>query len=215
MFSELKLWLAPWYNRFAVMALGAAAGIGAYNGICWSHLTASDWGTWISAIGTVATLVGTIYLAQTETRRVRREAQILARLHGASMSIRAANAHLAVMKISMKMELRFQLNRHADYLRELHTELSVIQLWNVDELVPLVPLPHNVAVKLAEATENVKMAVESLAYLEQRVRLGSSSAEDDLTVAAIKAMLRGATRFLDEAGKECRLCGMLIQFQAP
>ena len=62
-----------WHTKWAIMVLAAAAYIAAQNLINWSALTASDWGTWIGAVGTVITLAGTIWLATTETRRRARE----------------------------------------------------------------------------------------------------------------------------------------------
>jgi hypothetical protein len=62
-----------WYTKWVIMVMAALVYVAGQNLINWSDLTASDWGTWIGAVGTVTTLAGTIYLATSETRRRTRE----------------------------------------------------------------------------------------------------------------------------------------------
>jgi hypothetical protein len=59
-------------------------------------LSKSDWGTWVGSVGTVATLVGTIWLATTQTRQKTKDDLTLARLHAASMVLRLHHAESVV-----------------------------------------------------------------------------------------------------------------------
>lgn len=47
-------------------------------------LSKADWGTWVGSIGTVGTLVGTIWLATTERRNRSRQEYALAQVTAAS-----------------------------------------------------------------------------------------------------------------------------------
>lgn len=62
-----------WYNWYAIASLIWIAGILFNEFVSWRTWTAQDWATWFGAIGTFLAFVGTIYLAQSETRRREQE----------------------------------------------------------------------------------------------------------------------------------------------
>lgn len=82
-----------WYTKWAVMVMAALAYVAGQNLINWSGLTASDWGTWIGAIGTVMTLVGTIHIATSETRRRNREEVTKANIVASALAPRVEIAY--------------------------------------------------------------------------------------------------------------------------
>jgi hypothetical protein len=162
MFSEIRAWLQPWYNKWAVMVLSAAIGLGGYEWICWSKLTPSDWGTWVGAIGTVLTLMGTIYLATAEARQREKQSMLLARLHSAALASRIASAHGMIMGIARMLGIDGPVTldqRVADYCCD---NLSKITLWSIEEIIPLAPLPDNTAANLVKAAINIQAAVRNV-----------------------------------------------------
>jgi hypothetical protein len=132
----------------------------------WQPLSASDWGTWAGAIGTVATLIGTIHLARTETRRRERSELLLAQLHAAGMLLRMERAHgivvIAIAQLNHVMETTELPNAILDnrlahpFLTWTVENLNQIEIWGGADLVPLAPLPNHVASKLAQAAEQLR-----------------------------------------------------------
>ncbi|MCA1326217.1 hypothetical protein [Herbaspirillum sp. alder98] len=99
----MREWWASWYNKYAVVALATAVGVAAYNEICWSNLSASDWATWVGSIGTVAALIGAIYIATSERRLIQRDARSLGAITLMSMQFRLNTLRLQVEKVAIAM----------------------------------------------------------------------------------------------------------------
>lgn len=73
----------------AMISLAAVYTFG-YQLVPWpTTIVAPDWDTWIGAIGTVGTLVGTLYIATSETRRRRSEEATRANITAAALMPRA------------------------------------------------------------------------------------------------------------------------------
>jgi hypothetical protein len=131
-------WFEPWYNKYAVITLSAVAGIFGYEWIHWRDWSPSDWGTWAGAIGTVATLVGTIHLATTETRRRTRQEKLAAELHGVILSSRLA--HVEARLMASKSLLSRALEREdirAGLLKECHAQISAIDEFTPEDVLPI------------------------------------------------------------------------------
>ena len=67
--------LTKWLNNLYLIAVLLAAGVTTdviLIGLA-CDLSKSDWGTWVGSVGTVLTLVGTIWLATAAERKRRRE----------------------------------------------------------------------------------------------------------------------------------------------
>jgi hypothetical protein len=150
-------WLEPWYNKYAVIALSAVVGLGGYEWICWSKLSASDWGTWVGSIGTVATLVGTIHLATTETRRRNHQEQLTAELQSVAIDIQLAHAEGRLA--GSESVLEHVVNGHVGYrkLFEYATEqIAEIEEISVGEILPLATLTTNVASMVVRTAASLK-----------------------------------------------------------
>jgi hypothetical protein len=185
--------MATWYNKYAAITLSAATGIGAFEAVPWSTLSASDWGTWVGSIGTVGALVGTIWLATTESRSKRNEALMYARLHAAGMFWHLVHAQAAASSVSdaLKNADIESVLKIRDYVQEVLSELT---LWPVSDLVPLIPLKGNAASKLAQATDQVNLVRK---YLGRTQRMTASEAMSHAATAV--QMLEIASKLMMEA----------------
>lgn len=165
-------------------------------------LSKSDWGTWVGSIGTVLTWIWTILLATGQARRQRREALQVARLRSASMTLRIDHAHRVLKEVSEKVRIAHQFDQAPDYFRSAEKILGELRLWTVEELVPLVPLPHNTALKLGEAADQIETARRALLQI---AGLHTAMNGQRMKVAGdLHQLLEGTVRFLGEAIAECR-----------
>lgn len=117
---------------------------------------------WTGAIGTVGALIGTIWLATTESRRRAHEEIQKANLRAASFHLRIASAAGyvgAVSEIFATNENPFSA-QHFNWARE---KLLEIDLWTPDELMPLVPLGNRLAISLAQSADQVHAAIVAAA----------------------------------------------------
>lgn len=134
---------------------------------------------WVGAIGTVATLIGTIWLATIETRRRRAEAHDLATLAASSIVLRAIRLNSAIRNsIEALTHEQADAGNSAVYRYCLDT-ISSTERWTIDELVPLVPLPNRAAAKLAFANQMLVTIEIALKRAHSRpLRLGTQPDAD-------------------------------------
>jgi hypothetical protein len=123
----------------------------------WPQLGASDWGTWVGSIGTVATLGITIWLA-TDASRARRNEQLnLALVTTAAFNVRLRNIVRALE--NARTTLENPLDQPEDtrvMFADNSQRIDDHDLWTAEELVPLVCLPNQLAARLAWIGTNVR-----------------------------------------------------------
>lgn len=158
---------------------------------------------WVGAIGTVATLIGTIHLARTETRRRERGERTVARLHGASMSTKIEDALVGTSAAAAMLHLARDGDREPAFYGKCAEKLDEIAFWSIGEVAPLAPLPFNTAIKLAEAPAIVHSVSRILGVMARKRMI--SPAEQRVQVEILSKLMRRAVDYLDEAGRECRL----------
>lgn len=166
-------------------------------------LSKSDWGTWVGSVGTVGTLIGTIYIAQTGSRERQRSELVKARLYGAGMTMKIliARAKVADMARLLSAAERQEISRVVlIQCLEIH---GSIETWEIDEVVAVAPLPNGTAVILAETRDQIRTAGSMLrAYIDEYERSNGLQRRDN--AVGVLHLLQGAVRFLDEAMSECR-----------
>jgi hypothetical protein len=157
---------------------------------------------WVGAIGTVATLIGTIVLANTQNREKTKSDLTLARLHAASMVLRLVHAQAVVAEVCRMLDLARQIEMGPEHLTQMMDKLSGIDLWSVGELVPLVPLPNNIAVKLAQSADQIRTAQKVLK--KGWIEYATSTFEEHINLAhGMHGPMSGTFRFISEAVTEC------------
>jgi len=154
MIVEVRTWFQPWYYKFGAIVLSAALGLCAYEWVNWSHLSASDWGTWAGAIGTVATLAVTIWLATSEQRRRHRAEKDLAliTITGLTFRIEIVKGMLNTVMVMMNSDVARSIA--SDYAK-IHFLIAQSPIWTPEELVPLVGIPEHLAPRLAFAAAEI------------------------------------------------------------
>lgn len=136
-----------------LIALGMSS-LAAYNVIPWGSLKPSDWGTWVGAIGTVATLAGTIWLA-TNDRRLRKRAErdmALLAVSGLMWRIQTVEEGLAAIMYDLKLNL--DGIKDIDY-SALIAKFDDLPLWTPSDLIALVSIDGHVAARLAFSGDSV------------------------------------------------------------
>ncbi|MBW3512888.1 hypothetical protein [Janthinobacterium sp. NKUCC06_STL] len=161
----IEFFESPMMRLCILISLGMS-GIAVYNWIPWSGLTPSDWGTWIGAIGTVATLAGTIWLATSEQRLRKRAERDLALITVAGLMwrIQAVETGLGGIKCELDSGLRGEVFN--DY-HEILMKFELLPLWTPTELTALVSIENHVAARLAFCGETV---VSIKQFIAQEVR---------------------------------------------
>lgn len=120
-------------------------------------LSKSDWASWVGAIGTVATLVGTIHLATAETRRRTRQERLAAELHGVVLSSRLA--HVEARLIASRNILSQALEREdmrAGLLMEAHAQILAIDDFSPEEVLPVAVLKRTTGAIIVRSTAGLK-----------------------------------------------------------
>ena len=149
-----------WFNRYAVLALGAAVGLAGYTWIDWRCLTVTDWGTWVGAIGTVGALAGTIWIATSESRRRQQQAVGIAGLVCLAMSndLQWLLDQLAVVSA---LEGNLDLGGREEW-RGIADAISKRAQWSNEELNKLICLGDGTAERMALGQSQVAGGTISL-----------------------------------------------------
>ena len=198
MFAAISKWLEPWYNKYAVMALAAAIGVGAYEWIGWSCLTASDWGTWVGAIGTVGALFGTLWVSTAQERKEITQA----RLHAAGFTLRVVNARGAVSRVCRSLSIDARIDRGAVKITERLYDLDKIDLWTMADLVPMTPLSPRAIGQLAEARDQIATAIKALELAREDDTLKSTAGRVEFA-KRLHYLLSGTANLLDDGIQVC------------
>jgi hypothetical protein len=118
-------------------------------------LQPGDWGTWTGGVGTVGTLIGTIWMASHQSRRAAKAEMTLAQLHAVGLIVRLqVTAHLLDLACE-QIEMITADNYNGNRLENAKAQLAGISIWPLEELLPLAPLPNFVAANLASARSRI------------------------------------------------------------
>lgn len=149
----------------------------------WSAMTAAEWGVWVGAIGTVATLVGTIWLATDASRTRRTEQLSLALVATAGLMVRLRNVVRALANARAALEAPLaQPDDPRATFAACFQGIDENDLWTAEELVPLVYLPNQIAARLAWIGTDVRTT---------KATFNKVSQEEDPSWDAIELLTRG------------------------
>jgi hypothetical protein len=129
-------------------------------GTAWP-MGAADWAAWMGAIFTGLAFAGTIWIATGETRRSKQAALLNAQLVASSMVLRIVYAAGRVQRVLDEMVLSGTTDRGYPPFAVCAEYLTQIDLWSVDELLPLTATPK-IAVQLAEARDQILATIKIL-----------------------------------------------------
>lgn len=136
-----------WYEKWAIMVIATAIGVAAYHGVPWCKMDITIWAYWIGAIGTVGTLIGTIWLATTGTRERRRRELDLALIVSAGVIMKLTEIRISLRRIGEF--LQGEKAKRRDGISWAHRKLSEMPSIEPNDLTPLVMYRSEVAMKLS------------------------------------------------------------------
>jgi uncharacterized protein YbjQ (UPF0145 family) len=203
MFVEVRTWLSAWYNMYAVMVLSAVTGLFGYEWIAWSKLSASDWGTWVGSIGTVAAFVGTIWLATTEKREARKQAIDRAVVAAAALGPRLQRIGDALNTVVDHLFDHTHQKKPIDY-RTFADLIENAGTWTDEEILPLIILRHHVCTRLAGVRPIKQNVVREMRYLADnwtRSWVNDTLDKRQGAIAGDVVISRDIVRFATEACK--------------
>jgi hypothetical protein len=178
---------------------GVNALIRAHN---WQMMSISDWGTWVGSIGTVATLIGTIWLATATDRQRKREQLDLALVATAGLVLRLKNVQRALGLVAGRMSEPFDESDDPNAaLSQWFEIVATPDLWQAEELAPLVYLPNQVAANLAFIGNNIRSTMLTLKRLSAHGNLSWQIVES--VANTISQQLRSNVESIDIPYDEC------------
>lgn len=110
---------------------------------------------WVGAIGTVLTLVGTIWLATNETRNRERDELQRARLRAAGLLLRVLNVRNAFAEVQSAALATVLSTDDMVSFHELLVRIGRLPMWTIEDVEPLIPLPNNTAALLAQSADEI------------------------------------------------------------
>jgi len=184
--------------RLCLLIATSMSSLAGYNLICWSDLTAGDWAAWLGAIGTLGTLIGTIWLATAAERRRASEESARAVIAAHALGLRIALAR--EMAREAKGELESDSIEGFRYA-ELADAIGNAALWTDEEVLPMTILPRNVAAELVAVRDVLRHCVELLHSGNPKGLL--SPARSRVIEEAVIKYLGQVSASLDIAASEC------------
>lgn len=158
-------------NRYIRWALVGAVIVGLTHTGTSVGFEGEDWAAWVGAIGTVGTLIGTIYLARSETRRRERSEVAIARLHAANMISRLIHTKAGLQHVCRILQAAGESPADVQFAHQALNIVREIPVWSVNEFLPLIPLPNAVSLNLATITGRIAMLEKILSALIRNAQM--------------------------------------------
>jgi hypothetical protein len=191
-FSLIGIGAAGWALTIAITQLFDSNG--------WTRLTASDWGTWVGAVGTVGAVIGAIRIATRDRRQRDRVAHDVAVITAAKILLATYAMKVALRAITKALELNQRDGRLFPFVHQGQF-LDQLGQFDMDDLLRLAALPNHIGAKLAAA--NV-----AIANIQVALRDASTYAIDGMLIPEYFEMVvthvQFAAGWVDEAHEQCR-----------
>ena len=143
----------------------------------WTRLSASDWGTWIGAVGTVGALIGAIWIAREAERNSRRAQMDLARVTAVEFQLLLPDLISWVGTVSEKLISCIEYGISDDDLDYCVKRLRTFPAWETAKLATLVCLPGHVASKLCLASITIARCADELDVVRTVEAVGDPEGE--------------------------------------
>jgi len=171
-------------------------------------LSKSDWASWIGAIGTVGALLGTLWIASSQARGTAKAERTRARLQAATMTVRLLHVSGDLRRACEKLHLDYPANPLAVF-DVCDSILRSIDVWNVDDVMPLIPLPGGVACLLANAADSINALPRVLGIARDAGELLSEEGRAEFIDGFCKQINR-VRKFVDQGYEGCQEAALLL-----
>lgn len=159
---------------------------------------------WVGALGTIAAFAGTIWIATAETRRRHRDEMTRARLQAAALAFRIRHVILETNELTSKIDKFYDVNdtdKCLSYCAHVKETMEAMNLWTIDEVAILAPLPDNTAARLAQASDEIYRLIT---LMQAAARNGLVSLEPrKMTERSMRKVFNRINKLLRTAAKEC------------
>lgn len=208
-----------WYKSVGFTVVAAAVitftGFALKNLIPWCktteiacHMGAAEWAYWVAAIGTVGTLIGTIWIATSESRRRKKESLNAAQIAAAQMQyplLQNAKQLTKIIEQLIDFQTRLlgqeaiaqQMPRNCKNLGE---RLLALHTWSSQDLISLLPLDK-------EVSFGVSIAQSKILLLGREFLLIETTAD---SVADISKLIELAIPILTSMNEAFKIAGIRL-----
>lgn len=114
-----------------------------------------DLATWVGALGTFLAFIGTITLANSESRRRSQEAMKLAQLTAIRFSAITMESIIKCTAVHDQLNANMGTLKNYENLKTYEILLKECPVWTLEELIPLIVLPNSCAASLASARQGI------------------------------------------------------------
>lgn len=160
-------------ERFGIAIMSAWGLFAAHQGVNafvrahnWQPMTISDWGTWVGSGGTVATLVGTIWLATNSERSRRSEERDRAFVAASGLMLLLTKVRAALETAAEHFSDDFFEEQGFEYLIQAQL-IEEPGVWTEDQILPLIVVPNHVCAHLARARAEIFDIVRTLREMQE------------------------------------------------
>lgn len=170
--------------------------------------------SWAQAVGTVAAIGATIWLATREDRRRRQDAYDVAVLTAASLTFRLSGTLARVRHIAEHVEAAHKVDSAPENLLVFANYIQDIEVCSDDEQARLIPLRSRCAFSLAGTRDRLHAASEALATMgvaQERFDLDRRKSAYGVASQALSE----ATALLDRAVSTCQLASHAVTSPYP
>jgi hypothetical protein len=175
--------------KYAALALAAAVGFAGYNWICWSALTAADWGTWFGAVGTIGALIGTIWLATRESQKRHHDEMAFATVAAASLLFRVLHISSSLQCAIRLLDVESGIVTSPNFAACARS-VQNLNLWTTADITPLVCLGHDVAAKLMMVAGQLPGHVAQITQMDEGISSGRIVHTGGVEAAVIRQLSR-------------------------
>lgn len=164
-----------------------------------------------TAIGTVGSAVGAVWIASAESRRRNRTETRIAELTASGMVFRITHDKAIIQNGCKWLEESKFLDRSRSAYRDLLHDLSQICQWNALELLPLTAIPGNAASDLAASSDHVRVCVGAIAgIVDNWDRWHENDAKQDSTDNML-IFLRSSLKYVERAEGQLLTIGSKLE----
>ena len=163
-------------------------------------LTKSDWGTWVGSVGTVATLIGTIWIATEAARQRRRDETDFAIIAAAEFTFRLHSMQDTLRGVIERLP-SIRNGAYGDIFKECCEQIQSAEIWRAEDLKPLVIIPGHLAANLAFEATRIRAIASDLVAAKNSELLTIAEVLEVERVLTLK--LKIAIQELEEPSRVC------------
>lgn len=166
------------------------------------ELNKSDWGVWVGSIGTIGTLMGTLWLATREQARRSHSERSLALVTVAALTFRIPLIRNQLDYIGAKLISDLQHPGTTDY-QSISLIMNALPIWKPEELAHLVVLRDDLAARLAFAAAQID-TVRILFNQVAEMRVYTDPLHNRLFNLSALPQINSPIEILDDCFNRCR-----------